>query len=89
MAVVCVGVGVVIAGVHMQQTAERVEMHKGVLHDKERTRVKALNLKLQKDAENASREAKPWLRKVETFIEFIESELTPLSYRTSEVSFWS
>lgn len=54
LAAVSVGVVVIIVGVHMQQTAERVEMHKGVLHDKERIRVKALNAKLQKQAEKAA-----------------------------------
>ena len=58
MAVVSAGVVVIIVGVHMQQTAERVEMHKGVLHDKERIRIKALNAKLLKDAEKAAQSGK-------------------------------
>eukprot|EP00596_Hydrurales_sp_CCMP1899_P007787 CAMPEP_0119040650 /NCGR_PEP_ID=MMETSP1177-20130426/10662_1 /TAXON_ID=2985 /ORGANISM="Ochromonas sp, Strain CCMP1899" /LENGTH=55 /DNA_ID=CAMNT_0007005935 /DNA_START=174 /DNA_END=341 /DNA_ORIENTATION=- len=49
MGVVCAGTVVIIAGVHMQQTGERVEMHKGVLLDKERIRLKALRLKQQKE----------------------------------------
>lgn len=58
MAVVSVGVVVIIVGVHMQQTAERVEMHKGVLHDKERIRIKAVNAKLLKEAEKAAQNGK-------------------------------
>lgn len=54
MGVVCAGTIVIIAGVHMQQTGERVEMHKGVLLDKERLRLKRLHLKQQK--EEASKE---------------------------------
>lgn len=59
MAVVSAGVVVIIVGVHMQQTAERVEMHKGVLNDKERTRLKLLSLKAQKDAAKAALSDKP------------------------------
>ena len=58
MAVVCAGVVVTIVGVHMQQTQERVEMHKGVLHDKERIRIKALNAKLQREAEKTAQNSK-------------------------------
>jgi hypothetical protein len=49
MGVVCAGTIIIIAGVHMQQTGERVEMHKGVLLDKERIRLKNLRLKQQKE----------------------------------------
>lgn len=57
MAVVGAGVVVIIVGVHIQQTAERAEMHKGVLHDKERSRIKAQNLKAQREAEKAAQKA--------------------------------
>ena len=43
---VTISAAVVIAGVHIQQTRDRNEMHKGVLRDKERLLVKRNNLKL-------------------------------------------
>lgn len=46
---------VTIIGVHLQQTQERVEMHKGVLNDKERIRMKAAALKEKKIAAKAAR----------------------------------
>ena len=41
---------VTIIGVHLQQTQERVEMHKGVLNDKERIRMKAAAAKEKKNS---------------------------------------
>ena len=46
---------VTIIGVHLQQTQERVEMHKGVLNDKERIRMKAAAAKEKKIADKAAR----------------------------------
>jgi PET assembly of cytochrome c oxidase, mitochondrial len=57
MAVTAAGVVVIIVGVHIQQTAERAEMHKGVLHDKERAKIKKQNQKLQREAEKAAQKA--------------------------------
>ena len=54
MAGVCVFCVVTVIGVHLQQTAERVEMHKGVLNDIERTRLKKVAVK---EAKAAAKEA--------------------------------
>ena len=44
---------ITVIGVHMQQTQERVEMHKGVLNDKERMRMKKAAAKEKKEAAKA------------------------------------
>jgi hypothetical protein len=54
MGIVFTGMVVTVVGVHMQQTGEREEMHKGVLHDKERIRLKNIRLKEQRVAAAAA-----------------------------------
>lgn len=53
LAITILGAAGIIIGVHEQQKQEKVEMHQGVLHDKERRQAKFARLRKERDEKAA------------------------------------